>query len=70
MRKSETIEQLEKLLDSCLLDGEMMKLSPSAFRSWQQRYFRISDQALEYWKTNQDFTLGYPPRGVVNFNFT
>lgn len=50
--------------DSC--SGWVEKQSPNLFKRWQKRYFVLEKKLLKYFKTDQEYYLKKPPKGVIN----
>ena len=48
-------------------EGILEKQSPSFLKRWQKRYFVLCKKMLKYYKTEADFRIGKPPKGVLNF---
>lgn len=48
-------------------EGLMKKRCPSLGMLWQQRYFVLKHRMLRYYKTEGDYTMGKPPKGILNF---
>lgn len=50
--------------DSC--SGWVEKQSPSLLKRWQKRYFVLEQKVIKYYKSDQDYYLKKPPKGVIN----
>lgn len=47
--------------------GYMSKRSPSIIQCWQRRFFILTRNRMQYYKTEQDYINKKPPRGILNF---
>lgn len=47
--------------------GIMQKQCPSFKLLWQNRYFVLKHRMLRYYKNEDDYKQGKPPRGILNF---
>mmetsp|Transcript_23076 Transcript_23076/g.35727 ORF Transcript_23076/g.35727 Transcript_23076/m.35727 type:complete len:193 (-) Transcript_23076:616-1194(-) len=47
--------------------GYLQKQQPDFFKSWQRRFFVLSQRMLKYYKNEQDHLNNLPPKGILNF---